>query len=363
MVSGPLRASRLPSLSGIRGLSIAFVLVGHLAGTPGFIIRHATVPTDALAHLGVQIFFVLSGFLITTLLREEQMKTGAVSLRRFYWRRAFRITPAFAVYVAVIAGLGAFHLVRLTRADVLRAAFYTANFGRLESWQLGHLWSLSVEEQFYLALPLAIRVLGWGRAIRSAALFALAVPIVRSVVKIRLGYTPWWAPGDADAIAVGCLLAAVHDRLANAEWHEKFLRSRLTLVALAPPILSVIINDRAIAYPFVVLSNPCIAVLIHRAIRLPLNGAGRLFNWAPLDRLGLLSYSLYLWQQPFLNRSGQTLLQHFPLNVIAALAAAGCSYHLVEKPFLSLRERFARSFEPTARARFAPAPQRVQTAP
>src|SRR5438552_10798994 len=92
---------RIPSLDGFRALSLLLVAVGHFAHTPGFPIRSSWW-TDAYAHYGVRIFFVLSGFLITTLLMRERQKTGIVNLRQFYIRRAYRILPAAYVYLAVV---------------------------------------------------------------------------------------------------------------------------------------------------------------------------------------------------------------------------------------------------------------------
>jgi peptidoglycan/LPS O-acetylase OafA/YrhL len=93
--------ARIPSLDGLRALSISFVLLGHLAFTPGFPITRSWW-TDAYAHYGVRIFFVISGYLITTLLVREREKTGAIDLKQFYIRRAYRILPAAYFYLIVV---------------------------------------------------------------------------------------------------------------------------------------------------------------------------------------------------------------------------------------------------------------------
>src|ERR1035441_6727486 len=97
--------SRIPSLDGLRAISIVLVLFAHLCGSPGFLGYGAMRFTGGVGPLGVQVFFVISGFLITGLLLKEHAKTGRISVPAFYFRRAFRILPAFAVFIcAIVAG-------------------------------------------------------------------------------------------------------------------------------------------------------------------------------------------------------------------------------------------------------------------
>jgi len=133
---------RIPSLD---GLSIALVVMGHWAELQ----FHSSV-AGAFANLGVRIFFLISGFLITTLLLSERKKTGSICVREFYVRRAYRILPAAMVFMAIAfivfwRDLRWYHMAA--------AAFYVTNFDFTHPWYLGHLWSLSVEEQFYLLWP------------------------------------------------------------------------------------------------------------------------------------------------------------------------------------------------------------------
>src|SRR5437764_10948892 len=111
---------RIPSLDGLRAVSILFVLAGHLSGTQGFpTLPHAL--SGNLAVFGVRVFFVISGFLITSLLLDEESRTGTVSLRRFYFRRTMRIFPPFYTYVACIALASALGWVELRDYDLLSA--------------------------------------------------------------------------------------------------------------------------------------------------------------------------------------------------------------------------------------------------
>src|SRR5438128_933565 len=109
---------RLPSLDGLRGISVALVLLGHLAGTRGFVSVEALRPYGDLGNLGVRVFFVISGFLITHLLMGEIAKTGDISLVGFDRRRVLRILPAFGVYATAIVGLSAAGVIASSDGDI-----------------------------------------------------------------------------------------------------------------------------------------------------------------------------------------------------------------------------------------------------
>lgn len=137
-------SKRIPSLDGLRAIAIALVVVGHWAGTHNFPVGLGS------AFLGVRIFFVISGYLITTLLLREQSQTATISLSEFYVRRAYRILPAATVFLAIML-ITRRH--ELTWYHAAMAALYLADFDPTRPMFFGHLWSLSVEEQFYLLWP------------------------------------------------------------------------------------------------------------------------------------------------------------------------------------------------------------------
>src|SRR3974390_3854944 len=136
---------RIPSLDGLRAISIALVVVGRWAD-----VRYHSDVAGAFANLGVRIFFIISGYLITTLLLKEYGKTSTIELREFYVRRAFRILPASMVFMLPVFVIF-WHELRWYH--MAAAALYLANFDFWHPWFLGHLWSLSVEEQFYFLWP------------------------------------------------------------------------------------------------------------------------------------------------------------------------------------------------------------------
>ena len=149
--------SRLPSLDGLRAISIFLVLLGHAGGTHGLV--RLDLGIGDYAHLGVVVFFVISGFLITRLLLSEHAKKGQVSLQRFYTRRALRLFPASYTYIACITLLWLSGILHLEPRDLWHAVTYTVNYLPGRTWQVGHLWSLSVEEQFYLLFPVLLILL------------------------------------------------------------------------------------------------------------------------------------------------------------------------------------------------------------
>lgn len=205
---------RLPSLDGLRAISIVLVLVGHLAGSRHFLAMATVAKAGDLGNLGVRVFFVISGFLITGLLAAEREKTGGVDLRAFYIRRALRIFPAFFVFLFAAVWLSRIGFATVNRGDVLHAITYTANYrGSTSTFSLRHLWSLAVEEQFYLIWPLTFAGLSLAAGRRALAAALLLAPVLRvGVTSMYPGYVefvPTAFESVCDALATGCLTALV----------------------------------------------------------------------------------------------------------------------------------------------------------
>jgi peptidoglycan/LPS O-acetylase OafA/YrhL len=335
--------TRIPSLDGLRAISIGLVVLAHARDTPGF--PNVELPTDAIGMFGVRVFFVISGFLITKLLLKEADQTGRIKLGSFYFRRALRIFPAFYVYLAVLCLLTVLHVVQVTRVDILQAATYTVNYFPWDSQSnlVRHIWSLSNEEQFYLLWPFCVAFFLRSTAMYIAASALLLTPMIRFIV-MSLG-PPMVLTIDrrfdciADVLATGCLLAGLSGRLGESEHYLSFLRSRWFYVV--PAVTGVFAMSMAHPHIYFLVGqsivNIGIALCIDRVVRYPEMFAGRILNLAPLRFVGVLSYSLYLWQQLFLGAGTSAWWGLFPLNVVLAFVAAVGSYYLVEKPFLGLR--------------------------
>ncbi|WIG56977.1 MAG: hypothetical protein OJF61_002765 [Rhodanobacteraceae bacterium] len=346
---------RIPSLDGFRAISILMVLYGHLVGTRNFptaAVRPFDRSLGDLGHLGVLVFFVISGFLITTLLMGEQEKTGTISLKQFYLRRALRIFPAFYVLVLALLSANLLGWMRLTGRDFAFAMTYTVNYYPNHPWQIGHLWSLSIEEQFYLLWPLALLVLHERRAVILAIAAIFAAPLLRFAIReYTFHVNPDTAlagmsifPAMFDYIATGCVLALLRPWLLTQTWYLRFTASRGLLLAV--PLIFLI--NRMDGYTSAMLFgspvlNICVALLIEACTRHDHTFFGRFLNWKPVAALGVLSYSLYLWQQPFLDRHSNAWVNAFPQNLAFAFVAALLSYFLIERAFLGLRDRFRRT--------------------
>jgi len=332
----------LPSLDGLRAISILLVLVGHLSETQG--LGRLDLGIGEYGHLGVLVFFVISGFLITSLLLSEHSTKGRVSLKLFYARRSLRIFPASYAYLAGISLLWLAGIVQLKARDLWHAVTYTVNYLPDPPWQIGHLWSLSVEEQFYLLWPFAFVALGPRRAIWAAAIVIVLAPVARSANRLLLIGTPYhdlpMFPMVADSLAMGCLLARVRGWLEERDWYLQLFRPAHSFLLLA---LILLIN-RYMGYTVVgvlgtSIINVCLAILIHRSVYNPGDWIGHTLNWKPVAFVGVLSYSLYLWQQLFLDRHSSAWVNAFPQNLVFAVAASLASYVMLEKPLLKLRHR------------------------
>jgi peptidoglycan/LPS O-acetylase OafA/YrhL len=339
-----------PPLDGIRAVSVVAVILFHAgwAGMPG-------------GFLGVEVFFVVSGYLITSLLFEEQLTEGRVHLGQFWLRRARRLLPALGVVLAATALWATFwgdefYLGRLRR-DILPGIFYVSNWWQIVDGQdyfasdslalLRHLWSLAVEEQWYLVWPLAfvglLRIVG-GRAVR--ALPVLAGLALASAAVMVVTYTPerinllyLGTHTRAAGLLVGAALACVWTPW---RWPGAGSRKLAAMDVAGLGAMTVILlacwrlhKDDAFVYQgglFLVslLSMVVIGVVVHPGARL----ARQVFGNPVLVALGRRSYGLYLWHWPiFKGPFGGTSL---PVTLVfGGLATAVCSelcYRFVEQP-------------------------------
>lgn len=338
-------SERIASLDGLRAISILLVIVGHLFGRSGAIADERARIFSKTAHFGVEVFFVISGFLITTLLLNERTRSGTTDLLAFYMRRSLRIIPPFLVFMVAIVVASQLGWIHTTRADVVHALTYTTNYQFDPSWPLGHLWSLSVEEQFYLLWPLLFLRLSYRGAIIAALAMFAAAPLVRAVMHLLIHHDTYRDlpifPAVADAIAAGCLVALLRPWLLAWSTYLRFTNSPALLWLLLPTVVVNMFDGYTLVNLFggpLVLAS--VAVLMEACTRKHTGPAGRLLNSRPLVFVGLISYSLYLWQQPFMNPRGHAAINVFPLNVALAVACALLSYFVVERPLMALRRRW-----------------------
>lgn len=341
-----LRKGHVPALDGLRGLSILLVLLGHGALTRNFPLADTCGALHRMSAIGVDMFFVISGFLITLLLLRERDRQGQVSLKGFYWRRALRILPAYFAYLAFLFVTTRLGFVTLALRDWLGTLTYTVNFLPGAGWEVGHLWSLSVEEHFYLAWPLVFVLLGNRIAFFIAAAMVITGPF------IRLGLWSWagdlvdvdyCTPARMDTIACGCCLAFLAMRPSFQRIGGIFSGDRTSRCFAIVAVFIILANIllKGTGRPGVMLSKTCnglgFAALVWLGANAGKSVEGRFLNCRPLMVLGTLSYSLYLWQQPFLNPHQSAWFAAWPWNLLfVAIVALACHW-LVERPFLRLK--------------------------
>ena len=356
-INSPENSRTIPSLDGLRAISIALVILSHAQGTRGFPDWIPRLIADGT--LGVQIFFIISGFLITELLIQEQTSTGTISLSLFFARRTLRIFPPFYCFLAIVAVANWMGLFAIPLRNFLFAATYTMNYiGTGGLWETGHIWSLSVEEQFYVVWPLIVKLSGQRRAFWIAGTLAVTAPLVSLAVYlidpgVGTRFTMYF-PFVADSIAAGCVLAGILPWLRRKPIFRWFASPAGDLV-----VPFIVLLDLGRHHPRIHLAltetalNLSICYAIVRYIEFPRCVVGRILNNRALSFIGKLSYSLYIWQQIFFNPYGKSLLQTFPINVAASFSCALASYYSLELPMAGIRKRL----KPAARA-FATTPLR-----
>jgi peptidoglycan/LPS O-acetylase OafA/YrhL len=313
---------RIPSLDGLRAISISLVVAGHWTE-----LRYHSDIAGAFANLGVRIFFIISGYLITTLLLKEQGQTKTIRLRDFYIRRAYRILPAAIVFMLPVF-LIFWHDLRWYH--IAAAALYLANFDFTHPWFLGHLWSLSVEEQFYFLWPGVLKNWFRQRIAILAGVIAFA-PLYRTACHFLglRGRADETFPAVADVLAIGCLLAIFAARLPRVKPRTAAL---MILPVIFVPIYTGVHHFHitpVLLLVFWPLMHLSIAGLLLHVVQRPY----RLLNIQPFTWLGKISYSLYLWQQLFVYGTHARPWYY----VFFALALASASYYFVEQPMLRLR--------------------------
>jgi peptidoglycan/LPS O-acetylase OafA/YrhL len=326
-----------PELDGLRGIAILAVLGAHM-GVPGF--------AAGGGGAGVTLFFVLSGYLITSLLLAEKDRFGRVDLRAFYMRRALRLFPALAAVLVVVVLLvvtGSMPQAAREGVDyrivLLGVVGYVANWVVVAGQSigiLGHTWSLAVEEQFYIVWPtLLLLGLRMGRsrlALIVLLLFCLDTPY-RLVLDLNGGFMHTFVGTETrgDALLLGCVLA-----LAQTRWHAAVgwigLAGVVALAATWPA-------DPGLGVQ--VLFIPTAAIVSTLAVA----GCPTILAWRPLAFIGKISYGLYLWH-------GLVVWWALPWLVAVPLSIgiSILSYFVLERRFLRLKGRFG-----TPRPRLRPA--------
>jgi peptidoglycan/LPS O-acetylase OafA/YrhL len=349
---------RIPALDGIR--AIAFLLVFFCHTTPA--IFHG-------GNFGVDLFFVLSGFLITSILLQEHRNNGSINLAKFYLRRALRLLPAlfllvFSVLIYTII-MQPSAKVLMALSDIWRIVLYVFNWQLAIDWNhiverhqemFTHLWSLSVEEQFYLLWPCILIVLL--RSSRHFVFFvlltALIIPAVARAILWEEGPSLWiYFRTDLrfDNLLYGVIAAfvihwglVVNERLRVILSWGGFV-SLLALIILAR--FDMLTDGYAYKGVFSLVALLS-AVLIYSTVLCPLPYLRHFLEAKPLVWIGKISYGLYLWHVPmaFMVINIHNVYLKNLMMILGTFALASISFYAFERPFLRLKNRIGHANQP-----------------
>lgn len=340
----------IPGLDGLRAIAVLIVLVAHL----GF--EHI-VP----GGFGVTVFFFISGFLITRLLLAESEKSG-IGLKNFYARRFVRLYPALLFMLfGTVAIYGLMGIGTPTGTELSAGIFYFTNIFQvitrattdgLPFMPWTHLWSLAVEEHFYLIFPAFMLLCrnNWKRAALILIGLLAVIPLWRAYIMFgtNLPYADYnYMMTDAriDSLAWGCLLSVLLHLKGNLKAFKPLLGIIPTLLAGCAIMASFLIRDETFRYTLrFTLQGAALYVLMLNFYYLKaLDFAVSIAEWKWLAWTGKISYALYLWHVPlydlihrFIDRGPMSLA----LTTAASFAIAAFSFYIVEKPFVALRKRF-----------------------
>lgn len=344
----------MAGLDGLRALAVFAVIVYHLnvGWAPGGL-------------LGVGVFFVLSGYLITDILIAQWKRDGRIDWKDFWLRRGRRLLPALLVTITVVSVwitlLDRYQLTQL-RGEVLSTLLYVNNWWRIfhevsyfssfgPPSPFGHFWSLAVEEQFYLLWPLLL-VIGLHFSPRRWRLFALTLALALvSALAMALLHEPGNDPSRvyygtdtrAFALLIGAALAMIwpsRNLSVKAAPRARFLLDCIGAAGLVTIVVMIWLTDPYDSFlyrgGFVLLSiatAAVIAVLAH-----PVSRLGKVLGWKPLRWLGVRSYGIYLWHYPVIVltspvvNTGETSIVRSILQVIASVVLAALSWRFIEEP-------------------------------
>jgi peptidoglycan/LPS O-acetylase OafA/YrhL len=349
-----------PALDGVRGIAILIVMVYHLEWLfPGL---HEYVKGG---FLGVDVFFVLSGFLITSILLSEQDKTGGISLKKFYLRRCLRLIPAFWLFLIGLYIFGTYLLPEFQaglvygRNDFLFAVTYTMNWFSASNHSfdsnLNHVWSLSIEEQFYILWSLILWKAFADNTKRRFILYltlgfvaALCVSrAVRALTGADLRTLYYSTDTRIDSILIGCAASMIYMwKMVSPEFLSRMWFPIVSLLALASSLVVLVLSShegRNLYISGLPIFNISIAILIFWLVNRKGTAIHKILESRVLVWIGNISYSLYLWHYlmyEFAKKEFATPGSEIFVGVTLAFAIACASYYFVEKPFLKLKHRF-----------------------
>lgn len=334
-------AERFPSLDGIRAVSILLVLFAHVSNS--FPLSPANrMLTRNIGLLGVAVFFVISGFLITSLLLRERQRTGTISLRKFYLRRAFRILPVTCLYLGFITLANWVLHLNISFQYILTALFFLANLPAFHgSWFVNHFWSLSVEEQYYLFFPALLKRWTAYMPVIIVSLLGLIM-----VLKTLMYLTPegtflrglFSVIVQMDGVLVGSLAGMCYFFSVPL---RQFIGAHARWLSTAAALLFILTNIFGGSPVVDLIGYLSIALMILCAVSVNKGWMYWILNTRLMTMWGRLSFSMYVWQQFFTAAGRFGRITHPPYNLVLIGLVSFLSWRFFESYFLRIKERWS----------------------
>jgi peptidoglycan/LPS O-acetylase OafA/YrhL len=316
------------------------VVASHLANFSALNVRLKNWIAPGMGALGVDIFFVISGYVICSALMREFIAQGRISIRAFYYRRAFRILPPLVFYLAVVAALGARHIIQISTRDVAMAALFLCNMpGMSVGWDVAHTWSLAYEEQFYIIAPLALAIV----TPHKKHLLAVALCGMVTLIFILYALHETAVAGfikNFEFLFSGVVMALYSRQLEGLLKRISPLVAYIGIVSIFAIYWFPVSALHTTAEILVVC--PLIGGVLLFTGRVPC-ALGRFLSCRPMTEIGRASYGIYLWQQLATAPYKGAGALFYSMSVIAVVVLSIASFRLLEKPLIrvgaSLSER------------------------
>jgi len=348
----------IPSLNGFRAISVLLVISQHLS-TKNQIFKGLynlnwpilELPLKLIrdGQLGVNVFFIISGYLITRLLITEESQNGKISLKNFYIRRSLRIFPPFYFLLFCYFVFQSFGLIDISKTAWVSSLTYTKYLFISGDWFTAHFWSLSIEEHFYLVWPFLFLLFKKQRSF--LAVLIIGIPFLgRFFEHSQLDENMFHSLSifsRMDSLGIGCLLALHYQKAMNwIERNKSWVLITAITVILFTEYLTLVPASGKVALLFQVsglqlgpVNSIAIAIILLFFTSPRTTWFYRFLNHKTMVWIGSISYSLYLWQQFFISGSGHWYTD-FPANLLLVFIASSVSFYLIEKPSLKLKHRF-----------------------
>lgn len=355
-----IKFRHVPSLDGLRAVAVLMVMIYHLDFIlPGY---HHVIKG---LFTGVDVFFVLSGFLITSILVKEYEETGNINLKNFFLRRTFRLVPALWFFLICLAMFGSYLLptdeatTTLDKYNFLFAAGYLMNWYAVIfegfTGNLNHTWSLAIEEQFYILWSIILfKLFAENKSRKQIFNVTLAITFVLIIwraVRVSAGTDSrilyYSTESRIDALLIGCLAAFIY------AWQiipKVFFKSRIfSLISVAALIVAGVIifsfshQDVELYYLPLSLFSSAIGIFILWLVARQSSFIHSVLELKVLRWIGQISYGLYLWHFlmfEFTRKTFEDVFIKILIGFILAFIAATLSFYLIEKPFLNLKNKF-----------------------